>query len=120
MRSERIIRALLRLYPAAFRRRYGAAMLEFHRDRVRDGVTIAGWARIIADHLTAALSERLRSSESQLHSTGGASLATLAQDATYALRVLARRPGFTIAVVATIALGVGANAAIFSVVHGIL
>ncbi|MEX2285258.1 MAG: ABC transporter permease [Gemmatimonadota bacterium] len=120
MRSERIIRGLLRLYPATFRRRYGAAMLEFHRDRVRDGVTIAGWARIIADHLTAALSERLRSSESRLHSTGGASLATLAQDATYALRVLARRPVFTIAVVATIALGVGANAAIFSVVHGIL
>ena len=41
-------------------------------------------------------------------------------DARYALRGLARRPVFAITVIATIALGVGANAAIFSVVNGIL
>ena len=42
------------------------------------------------------------------------------QDVRYATRGLLDRPGFTAAVVATIALGVGANAAIFSVVDAAL
>ncbi len=47
-------------------------------------------------------------------------LAALAQDVRYAVRLLARAPGFTVVSVATIALAVGANTAIFGVVHGVL
>ena len=44
----------------------------------------------------------------------------LMQDASYAVRGLLRRPAFAVVVLATLALGIGANAAIFSVVSGIL
>ena len=44
----------------------------------------------------------------------------VARDASYALRVLRKNPGFTAAVVLTFALGIGCSCAIFSLVHGIL
>jgi predicted permease len=47
-------------------------------------------------------------------------MSELRQDLAYGLRTLRRAPTFTLTAILTIALGVGANTAIFSVVHGVV
>lgn len=99
----KLIELLLRLYPEEFRSRFGREMREFHEDRVREHA--APLPRIVANHFVSAARE-------QAHAIG--------PDVRYALRSLAMRPAFAAVVILTVALGVGANGAVFSIVNGVL
>jgi len=103
--GERVYRRLLRLYPRDFSDDYGDEMAGLYRDRVRGEGATSVWVALVADLARTAPREQV---------------STLVQDVRHAWRTWRRTPVLALAAILTLALGVGANTAVFSVVHGVL
>lgn len=85
-------------------------------DRMQDGTAPAEAQRLAVLHLGGIeqAKERVRSGRH------GASLDEVGRDVRYAFRTFVRNPGFTVIVVLTLALGIGANTAIFSLIDALM
>ena len=115
------IAALLRLYPRGYRERHGAELAAamgacLERERRSGASVLLTAVRIAADSLVASFLLR----RERRPVSGDPPMLSILYDLRHALRLLRRAPLFTILVVTTLTLAIGATTTIFSVVDAVV
>lgn len=129
--SRVFYRVLLLAYPRSFRQAYGAELVDIFAAACEQSRGRSGWIAVVRRFTRALLDvprdglrERFAPPPGRRPDRRRTSVAEwfsgLAADFRYARRSLVSRPGLTLAVVVTLALGIGANTAIFSVIDATL
>jgi predicted permease len=120
-----VVALLLHLFPAEFRRAFGADLLATFEERWRESASWSLALRIIVDLIHNAAAERYAAIQRKRATgvrprKGDCLMNTLLHDLRFAARLLLRSPGFTALVVIVLAIGIGANSAIFTLVDAAL
>jgi putative ABC transport system permease protein len=123
--SHGAYRFLLGLYPREFRARFASDLEADFAELLRTRGALATWRRVVPDllrsvPLTHAGARAARKRARVLAGKGERPMRSLWSDLRHACRVLLNAPVFTAVTVITLAFGIGANSAIFSLVNAVL
>src|SRR5271169_1112117 len=93
--------------------------MRFHREQVERAFLAEGMEPEAARYAALPQFGNETRAKEKSHEVVGFRFESVMQDVRYALRQLAANPGFTAVITLTLALSIGANSAIFSVIEGV-
>jgi macrolide transport system ATP-binding/permease protein len=94
--------------------------MEFHRAAAERALVDEGMTPEGARYAARRQFGNVTRMNEQSHEVVGFRIETIAQDIAFAMRQLRKNPGFAMTAILTLALGIGANTAIFTLVHAVL